>query len=90
MNGQRKRKLRRRENNEQDKSLSGNMVHNLRLINFRAVHALEWAKSANKKFKDLISAGEHDKLIKYENLGGDIALAIPTASIICRFYTRWR
>jgi 4,5-DOPA dioxygenase extradiol len=27
----------------------------------------------------LISEGEHDKLIKYENLGSQIALAVPTA-----------
>ena len=58
---------------------SGNMVHNLRLINFRASQSLEWAESANKKFKDLISAGEHDKLIKYEDLGRDVALSVPTA-----------
>ncbi len=57
---------------------SGNMVHNLRLINFRAEHAAEWAISANDKFKDLILTGEHDKLLKYENLGSDIALSVPT------------
>ena len=58
---------------------SGNMVHNLRLINFRSQESHEWAKSANKKIVDLISMGEHDKLIKYETLGSDIALAVPTA-----------
>jgi 4,5-DOPA dioxygenase extradiol len=58
---------------------SGNMVHNLRQINFRANQSYDWAHSANEKFKDLISANEHDKLIKYENLGSDVALAIPTA-----------
>ena len=58
---------------------SGNMVHNLRLVNFRAAQPLEWAESANKKFKDLISAGEHDKLIEYENLGSEVALSVPTA-----------
>jgi 4,5-DOPA dioxygenase extradiol len=58
---------------------SGNMVHNLRLINFRATQSLEWAESANKKFKDLISTGEHEKLIRYDNLGNDIALSVPTA-----------
>lgn len=58
---------------------SGNMVHNLRRINFRAPdQGLEWANSANEIFKNLISAGEHDKLIKYEKLGSEIALAVPT------------
>ena len=58
---------------------SGNMVHNLRLINFRAAQPQEWANSANKKLKDLILANEHDKLIKYEKLGSDVALSVPTA-----------
>jgi 4,5-DOPA dioxygenase extradiol len=58
---------------------SGNMVHNLRQINFRATQSFDWAISANEKLKDLISADEHDKLIKYESLGSDIALAVPTA-----------
>ena len=58
---------------------SGNMVHNLRLINFHGERTHEWAESANKKFVDLISANEHDKLIKYETLGKDVALAVPTA-----------
>ncbi len=58
---------------------SGNMVHNLRQINFRSTNSYDWANSANEKFKNLISAGEHDKLLKYETLGNDVALAIPTA-----------
>ncbi|HEX8250358.1 MAG TPA: 4,5-DOPA dioxygenase extradiol [Pyrinomonadaceae bacterium] len=59
---------------------SGNMVHNLRRINFRAPNqGLDWANEANEIFKNLISANEHDKLIKYENLGSQIALAVPTA-----------
>jgi 4,5-DOPA dioxygenase extradiol len=58
---------------------SGNMVHNLRLINFRAPQSHEWARSADEKFKDLILTGEHDKLIKYETLGSDVALSVPTA-----------
>jgi len=59
---------------------SGNMVHNLRRINFRAAgKGSDWASEADEIFKNLISAGEHDKLIKYENLGGAVALAVPTA-----------
>ncbi|HEX8366966.1 MAG TPA: 4,5-DOPA dioxygenase extradiol [Pyrinomonadaceae bacterium] len=59
---------------------SGNMVHNLRRINFRATNqGLDWAHEANEIFKNLISANEHDKLIKYENLGSQIAQAVPTA-----------
>jgi 4,5-DOPA dioxygenase extradiol len=58
---------------------SGNMVHNLRRINFHQKDGLTWTNSANGKFKDLILAGEHDKLIGYENLGNDVALSVPTA-----------
>jgi 4,5-DOPA dioxygenase extradiol len=58
---------------------SGNIVHNLRQINFRAPQSLDWALAANEKFKDLILKGEHDKLIKYESLGNDVSMAVPTA-----------
>ena len=58
---------------------SGNMVHNLRQINFAKDGGYNWADSANKTFKDLILSGAHDKLIKYESLGRDVALSVPTA-----------
>ena len=58
---------------------SGNAVHNLRLIDFRATAAPDWALSANEKIKNLILAGEHDKLVRYENLGEDVKLAVPSA-----------
>lgn len=57
---------------------SGNMVHNLRRLDFGSRTVMEWANSANEIFKDLILAGEHDKLIRYENLGTEVALSIPT------------
>lgn len=45
-------------------------------IDFRAANqGSDWASAANETFKKLISAGEHDKLIKYENLGDEIAPA---------------
>lgn len=58
---------------------SGNLVHNLRMVNFRNPQTYDWAVSADNKFKNLILSGEHDKLIKYESLGNDAALAIPSA-----------
>lgn len=58
---------------------SGNMVHNLRMADFQNSNVHDWAASANNKFKKLILSGEHDKLIKYESLGNDAALAIPSA-----------
>lgn len=59
---------------------SGNIVHNLRQINFRAPNqGADWAIAANEILKDLILSGEQAKLIKYEDLGNEVALAIPTA-----------
>lgn len=58
---------------------SGNLVHNLRMADFRNSKKYDWAISADNKLKNLILSGEHDKLIKYESLGNDAALAIPSA-----------
>jgi 4,5-DOPA dioxygenase extradiol len=58
---------------------SGNMVHNLRMVDFRSPSGFDWAVEANDKFKKLISAGDHQSLIKYSTLGKEIQLSIPTA-----------
>lgn len=58
---------------------SGNMVHNLRLIDFNAPHGLDWAIEANELFKKLISENRHDELVDYRSLGKAVQLAIPTA-----------
>lgn len=61
---------------------SGNMVHNLGMVAWDrlndAEYGYDWAKQINSTFKDLISKGHHDKLIKYESLGKEALLAIPT------------
>lgn len=57
---------------------SGNMVHNLRLANFRATDAHPWAAIADAKLKRLISARETDNLVSYESLGDEVARGIPT------------
>lgn len=61
---------------------SGNMVHNLRMVAWDKIDEPEWgydwAVQMNTKFKDLISNGSHDQLIKYEQLGREAVLAIPT------------
>ncbi|MEJ8756861.1 4,5-DOPA dioxygenase extradiol [Pontibacter sp. H259] len=61
---------------------SGNMVHNLRMVAWdklnEAEYGYDWAKQINTTFKELISNGRHDKLIKYEQLGKEAILAIPT------------
>ncbi|MFD2245051.1 4,5-DOPA dioxygenase extradiol [Pontibacter ruber] len=61
---------------------SGNMVHNLRMVAWDKLTAdaygYDWALQMNTKFKELISAGEHQSLIRYESLGKEALLAIPT------------
>ncbi|WP_143962147.1 4,5-DOPA-extradiol-dioxygenase [Litoribacter populi] len=61
---------------------SGNMVHNLGMVAWDKIDEPEWgydwAVDINTKFKDLISNRNHDQLIKYEQLGKEALLAIPT------------
>lgn len=58
---------------------SGNMVHNLRLIDWRHPSgAFDWAEEMNVKFKKFILDGDSKQLINYPSLGKPAALAIPT------------
>ncbi|MEK7723220.1 MAG: 4,5-DOPA dioxygenase extradiol [Acidobacteriota bacterium] len=57
---------------------SGNIVHNLRLVNFRNPNGDEWANIANQKLKELILASDFESLANYQTLGNEVRLAIPT------------
>ncbi|MDQ7948885.1 MAG: 4,5-DOPA dioxygenase extradiol [Pedobacter sp.] len=59
---------------------SGNMVHNLRLMNWEMINGggYDWALSLNEKFKELILDQDHVPLINYGQLGSAAQLAIPT------------
>lgn len=61
---------------------SGNMVHNLRMIDWRKLnepdYGFDWAIEMNNIFKQKISDGNHKALIDYENLNKAAKLAIPT------------
>ncbi len=57
---------------------SGNIVHNLRMVNFRNNFGDEWANSANEILKELVVNDEHTQLINYQKLGSEVQLAIPT------------
>lgn len=61
---------------------SGNMVHNLRMVAWDKLgepeFGFDWARQMNSQFKELIANGEHDRLIRYESLGREAMLAIPT------------
>lgn len=61
---------------------SGNMVHNLKMVAWNKLneeeYGFDWALDMNEKFKGLIAAGEHQKLINYHTLGREALLSIPT------------
>ncbi|MGR3806509.1 4,5-DOPA-extradiol-dioxygenase [Pasteurella testudinis] len=61
---------------------SGNLVHNLRLMDWQRADALfgyDWAHSAQQTLLDLIRLGDLDSLANYRTLGADVQKAIPTA-----------
>ena len=61
---------------------SGNLVHNLGMVAWDKLnepeYGYDWAFKINNTFKELISAGSHDRLIDYNKLGKEAHLAIPT------------
>lgn len=57
---------------------SGNLVHNLGLVNWQNEQTYDWAIEANDKIKKKIIDGNHKELISYKELGNDVKLAIPT------------
>jgi 4,5-DOPA dioxygenase extradiol len=61
---------------------SGNMVHNLRMVDFARLnednYGFDWALELNDIFKTKILAGDHQALINYTSLHKASKLAIPT------------
>ena len=57
---------------------SGNMVHNLMLMQYRSMGAFGWAERINAALKARIAAGENDAVVAYEKLDKDMELAVPT------------
>ena len=58
---------------------SGNMVHNLRVMNFGADAGYAWAERINETMKQKIESRDHAALMDWEKLDSEIRLAIPTA-----------
>jgi len=61
---------------------SGNMVHNLRMVDWQNMntpdYGFDWAKEMNEIFKTNIEKADHQSLIEYQNLGSAARLAVPT------------
>lgn len=58
---------------------SGNMVHNLRIIDWsKPDEGYDWAQFANEKLKTLISTDDHKSLINYQSIGKELELSVPT------------
>ncbi len=61
---------------------SGNMVHNLRLVNWDKMDepgfGYDWAIEANEKMKKFILSNDHGPLIDYHSQGKVFNLAVPT------------
>ncbi|WP_232214790.1 4,5-DOPA dioxygenase extradiol [Asinibacterium sp. OR53] len=61
---------------------SGNMVHNLRMVAWDRInepgYGYDWAIEMNQTFKQLITSGDDQSLIRYDQLGTAGRLAIPT------------
>ncbi len=58
---------------------SGNIVHNLRLLNWQNPDvAFDWAEEVNNRVKQQIITGDAEPLIKYEQLAKSASMAIPT------------
>lgn len=63
---------------------SGNIVHNLGLIDFQHVDApaFDWAGEFDAKVKASLLAGDHRSLIHYQDWGESALLAVPRSTII--------
>ena len=59
---------------------SGNIVHNLSLIDFRNMNAepFPWAVEFDEQVKKNLISGNHQDLIQFRNMGKSAALAVPT------------
>jgi 4,5-DOPA dioxygenase extradiol len=61
---------------------SGNIVHNLGLVNWEKIDepgfGYDWAIEANEKIKKFILSNDHKALIDYKSQGRAINMAIPT------------
>ena len=57
---------------------SGDIVHNLRVVDFRRPDGYDWALRFDQEVRKRVLARDHAALLAYETLGPDARLAVPT------------
>jgi 4,5-DOPA dioxygenase extradiol len=57
---------------------SGDIVHNLRMIDWSRAGGFDWAARFNDEVRRRVLAGDHAALVDFEGLGRDARLAVPT------------
>lgn len=57
---------------------SGNIVHNLRVLDFSGTRTFDWAVEFDEKIKGFIESGDHNSIIQYEKMGNLAQMAVPT------------
>jgi 4,5-DOPA dioxygenase extradiol len=57
---------------------SGNVVHNLGLINWKDDKPFDWAVEAKETVKKLVNAHDYNSLANYKSLGSAMQLAVPS------------
>lgn len=57
---------------------SGNIVHNLRTVNFALRSGYEWAEEFDSTIRKFILEGNHDAVLNFQRLGNIAELAVPT------------
>jgi len=57
---------------------SGNVVHNLGMINWSMDGGESWAEEFDKHIKDNILKGKHQDIMNYDRAGASARLAVPT------------
>ena len=58
---------------------SGNVVHNLRMIDFSLDDGFDWAYEFNEHIVDRIQKRDFESVMKYNDLGRSAKLAVPTS-----------
>jgi 4,5-DOPA dioxygenase extradiol len=57
---------------------SGNIVHNLGMLDFDNKTKFDWADEFDAKIKGFIESGDHSSVVNYEKLGNIARMAVPT------------